>query len=359
MPRTLKKKKSPSRKTKKHSKSVSKSKSRSKSISIKKQGSYSPTVNRNLGTINYDTPVKDIQMKYRMIKAGRKMYHWTNKPLHKILIKNMLSKKKINHKNVIGPKQIQANCWFNSFFIMFFISDKGRKFSKTLRKLMITGKRMNGKDIPIKMKWPMFLLNLFIDVSLTGEKNMYSSETRNLNTNRLIKSIHKILRSDGHYAPAVKDAGNPLSYYKSITNYLYGYSKQDIRVISFIVAKNPFSANFPSFLLHLENPPHIIMAEIYRDYAPDIKKPLSFMVGKYKYTLDSVGLIDNKGDHFSAYVHLNKKQYYFDGESNSRLVPFQWKPKLNKNADWNTSHFKQTLFNFKVGYGCYVYYREK
>ena len=356
-PRTLKKKKSSFRKTKKRS--VSKSRSKSKSMSIAKVGSYSPTVNRHLGTINYDTPVKDIQMKYRMIKVGRKMYHWTNKPLHKILIKNMLSKKKINHKNVIGPKQLQANCWFNCFFTMFFISDKGRKFSKAMRKLMITGKKMNGRDIPEKMKWPMFLLNIFIDVALTGEKNMYSSETRNLNTNRLIKSIHKILRSDGHYAPAVEDAGNPLSYYKVMTNYLYGYSKRDLRMISFIVEKKSFMANLPLFLRHTDNPPHIIMAEIYSDDAPHIKKPLGFLIGKYKYKLDSVGLIDNKGHHFSAYLHLNKRQYYFDGESNSPLVPFQWKPKLNKNVNWNTSDFKQTVFNFKVGYGCYIYYRER
>tara|TARA_Y100000389_G_scaffold197507_1_gene232226 strand:- start:39 stop:1097 length:1059 start_codon:yes stop_codon:yes gene_type:complete len=350
-PRTLKKKKSSHRKTKKRSVS--------KPRSITKIGSYSPTVNRHLGTINYDTPVKDIQMKYRMIKAGRKMYHWTNKPLHKILIKNMLSKKKINHKNVIGPKQLQANCWFNCFFTMFFISDKGRKFSKSMRKLMITGKKMNGQDIPAKMKWPMFLLNIFIDVALTGEKNTYSSETRNLNTNRLIKSIHKILRSDGHYAPAVEDAGNPLSYYKALTNYLYGYRKRDLRMISFIVEKKSFMANLPLFLRHTDNPPHIIMAEIYSDDAPHIKKPQSFTIGKYKYKLDSVGLIDNNGHHFSAYIHLNKKQYYFDGESNSPLVPFQWKPKLNKNVNWNTSDFKQTVFNFKVGYGCYIYYREK
>lgn len=352
-PRTLKKKKSSFRKTKR-----SVSKSMSKSRSIAKVGSYSPTINRDLGTINYDTPVKDIQMKYRMIKAGRKMYHWTNKPLHKILIKNMLSKKKIDHKNVIGPKQLQANCWFNCFFMMFFISDKGRKFSKALRKLMITGKRMNGQNIPPKIKWPMFLLNLFVDVSLTGEKNMYSSETRNLDTNRLIKSIHKILRGDNHYAPAVKDAGNPLSYYKALTNYLYGYSNQGVRMFSFVVEKKSFTENIPLFVHKTDNPPHIVIAQIYRDDAPHIKKPLSITIGKYKYKLDSVGLIDNKGGHFSAYVHLNKKQYYFDGESNSPLVPFQWKPKLNKNVDWNTSHFKQTLFNFKVGYGCYVYYRE-
>ena len=31
----------------------------------------------------------------------------------------------------IITRQAQSNCWFNTMFVMFFISDKGRKFFST------------------------------------------------------------------------------------------------------------------------------------------------------------------------------------------------------------------------------------
>ena len=56
------------------------------------------------------------------------------------MLKNLNVKaKKINYDLILAPKQALSNCWFNVFFMTFFISDKGRKFFRYLRKSMITG----------------------------------------------------------------------------------------------------------------------------------------------------------------------------------------------------------------------------
>ena len=46
----------------------------------------------------------------------------------------LLLKKNVNAENIIGPKQIKSNCWFNTFLMVFFVSDKGRKFHRFLEK---------------------------------------------------------------------------------------------------------------------------------------------------------------------------------------------------------------------------------
>ena len=49
---------------------------------------------------------------------------------------------------VVAPKQLRSNCWFNVFFMVFFISDKGRSFFRHLRQTMITGvKSVNNEQI--------------------------------------------------------------------------------------------------------------------------------------------------------------------------------------------------------------------
>ena len=52
----------------------------------------------------------------------------------------LLLQTKINPENIIGPKQYKSNCWFNVFLMIFFVSDKGRKFHRFFRKAMIEGK---------------------------------------------------------------------------------------------------------------------------------------------------------------------------------------------------------------------------
>ena len=84
------------------------------------------------------------------------------------------------------PIQSQSNCWFNAFFVTFFVSDKGRKFFHFLRQLMIEGKQKDGSKIPEKICNAFALLNFGIDACLTGNKFAYE-----LNTNSIIHELYK------------------------------------------------------------------------------------------------------------------------------------------------------------------------
>ena len=70
----------------------------------------------------------------------------------KFLLNNLKTSKNINCGDIIPPKQVLSNCWFNTFFVTFFISDKGRKFFRYLRKSMITGILPNKEPIDKNMK---------------------------------------------------------------------------------------------------------------------------------------------------------------------------------------------------------------
>jgi hypothetical protein len=326
-----------------------------------KSRSYSPSLNNQLGTPNSKTPLPDLQMKYRVIAMGNKMYNWKSLELRKLLLKNVLSNKKIKPTDIIGPKQMDANCWFNTFVTSYFISDKGRKFSKPLRKLMITGKKMDGSNIDTDLRWPMFLLNLYIELFLTGKANSFSTQTNNLNTNQIIKSIYNQigLLED---IEDVGDAGNPVMFYKALIGYLNREGEQVSSENSLFLRIWDFDIDAIDEIKDLGKSGYDIGAQhmiiIQSDEKNKKKTPLQFSIGKKVYKLDSVILRDTRGAHFSSYLHLNKKSYYFDGENEPTIVPFNWKGYLNTNKYWKTSKLN-TKFNFQKGYGLYIYYRTK
>ena len=110
------------------------------------------------------------------------------KEISKLLIDNIVKYKKINPVKIIPPRQCSSNCWFNVLFMMHFISDKGRKFFKPLRLLMINGNYdtnlVQTTDIK-RFKKALFLFNIAIDSVLTG-----SSFSNNMDTNQLIMDIY-------------------------------------------------------------------------------------------------------------------------------------------------------------------------
>ena len=109
---------------------------------------------------------------------------------------------------------------FKSFFVTFFISDKGRKFFKFFRQLMIKGETINKIQIPRKLKEAFFILNIAIEAA---QNHILSDLAYNFNTNLLIKKIHNIINHNknfGHHVPDVNESGNPLDYYLTIINYL-------------------------------------------------------------------------------------------------------------------------------------------
>ena len=106
--------------------------------------------------------------------------------VRKKMLKNLTSKKKINCNQIVMPNQLLSNCWFNTFFVSFFISDKGFKFFKHLRKQMIKGRTLDNTLIkPAKLRRSLLLLNYYIELSIS--KFLKSRIlARDLNTNAII-----------------------------------------------------------------------------------------------------------------------------------------------------------------------------
>ena len=81
----------------------------------------------------------------------------------KKLLHNLRSSKHLDCSRFIAPKQFNSNCWFNTMFVSFFISDYGRKFFSYFRQMMILGNSIRIKgtiDIKPAMRKALFNLNL-------------------------------------------------------------------------------------------------------------------------------------------------------------------------------------------------------
>jgi hypothetical protein len=126
-------------------------------------------------------------------------------------------------------------------FVTFFFSDKGRKFFRFFRELMITGKKIDSTLIPEKIAKIFFILNLFIEASYnqTSKSNILfdkiNSLTDKLNTNYFVYHIYAIINkstksinpdllisnsNEIYDIPNIEDPGNPLTYYETILKYL-------------------------------------------------------------------------------------------------------------------------------------------
>jgi hypothetical protein len=103
------------------------------------KNSYSPTINQELVTL-VSIPRKDLldcntenafNLKVPLkigIPGTNKCFDYFTKEAKKFLLNNLAADKHIDTKKIIPPIQFQSNCWFNAFFVTFFVSDKGRKF---------------------------------------------------------------------------------------------------------------------------------------------------------------------------------------------------------------------------------------
>ena len=98
---------------------------------------FSPSINQRIlqektENVKKQTNIFSCQKDYIPIKKGgstQTCSHFQNPIVQKIMLENLLSKDKINCHKITAPKQLLANCWFNVFFICFFISDKGSENS--------------------------------------------------------------------------------------------------------------------------------------------------------------------------------------------------------------------------------------
>jgi len=314
-------------------------------IRSKQSWEYSPTVNkvlRSLKTRSPDAQVfacgeKEISIATR---KGRKCVHWESNEAQRAMLRNLNSKKPIVCNNIIAPKQLRGNCWFNTFFMCCFISDKGRKFFRFLRQTMITGVLPDGKAISKKLTWPLFLMNKCIDASLRGE-NDTTRYAWLMDTNLIIKNVYKALtpaQIKRYDIPKVGDAGHPLLFYAGLIQLLTGKAPDARRsILSIQEFSNVHHTHIESRLSwFFKTLPSIIAYELDDDTSKSdkIKRPLKLHFqhrGKsVTYVLDSAMLRDVSKKHFTAYITCGGNDYSFDGASFSRLEPFPWREKLNR-----------------------------
>ena len=376
--------------------------------------SYSPSINKKLQVKSLRSLTKkNIYPCNNLLKIniGTKKkpncQNFNNSKVKKLMLKNLKASKHLKPELFIAPKQLIANCWFNTMFVTFFFSDKGRKFFRFFRELMIKGVKVDGTKIEDKkLRELFFIFNLFIEASynqgqniknktknnklkkkiknnktknkkaqnkgLLKKDNLYEKIkilTNNLQTNYLIKVIYERINNKIYNSiPDVNDAGNPVNYYKALINYLnYDVLKilemdieNNVNINYFINNKFEYINTIPDIIIinDMESKSHY-------DNEYYFKNILSNK--SYLYKLDSI-ILTNKGffkpktnKHFVSVCTINKKGYKFDGDSYSRLSRFEWKDLINVNKDWDFVENKNYIsekYNFTKGYKILFYYRE-
>jgi len=364
--------------------------------------SYSPSINKKIERLsilphkNIMGTCKENEMYIPLKTKGKKCMGWKSKKAQKYLLDNIKSKKKIIPANIRGPFQNRSNCWFNTFFMLFFISDKGRKFMKAFRESMITGKFHNQKkSIPVKIQYPFWLLNKMITASLVGDKDP-ESYWRHMDTNSVIKEIYKKLKKYNKgemigYTTLTKpgQSGNPIDLFIAIFNYFSRHTGNSrcfgLQTIIYTKYNSYIGMGIKeseTYKQIVKIKPHIIILEITdkhdkeSDNEPtkangkipgtdkyaqvkDYEKKLHYKFGDMEYTLDSMGIRDINQHHICALVTLNKKDYMFDGENNITIQRQDWKKLLNKNQDFKITPRIPETYNLTKGYQCLLYYRSK
>jgi hypothetical protein len=333
-----------------------------------KKGSYSPTINKELVTLkSIDredlmdcNTAEAFKLKESLqIGVNGKCYYYYMPEANRFLLQNLAANKHIDAKKVVPPIQSQSNCWFNAMFVTFFVSDKGRKFFHFLRQLMIEGKQKDGTAIPTKLRDAFALLNFGVDACLTGNEFAYK-----LNTNSIIHLLYKGIpdtyKQKYPYIVDIDEAGNPLLYYSSIINYL---NNSSIQLLFVRGANSKWKDVVTEAVMKMPHLPHIIVLEIYDEMASEFnKKPISFSVKDARYEIDSAVVRDVSQQHFCSMITCEDKEMGYDGASFNRLVPLDWKNRMNSNIEWEfegTKNYDGTLlkWDFMKSYQLLMYYR--
>ena len=336
--------------------------------------SYSPTINQDLVTLK-SVPRKELldcnmdaafnfkeplQIGIRGKLFGKTCYYYYTPEAKKFLLKNLSADKHIDPNKIITPIQSQSNCWFNAMFVTFFVSDKGRKFFHFLRQLMIEGKQKDNTVIPDKLRDAFALLNFGIDACLTGNEYAYK-----LNTNNIIHSLYKSIpdsyKRNQPYIVDMDRAGNPLLYYIGIISYL---NNRSIQVLLIRHADSKWKDKIVETVSKMRHLPHIIVLEVFEGESREFnKKPFSFTVNDAKYEIDSAVVRDISKQHFCATIACERKEMGYDGASFHRIVPMEWKHKLNSDVNWqfegtnDSDGITPLEWNFTKSYQLLMYYR--
>jgi len=340
---------------------------------ISDSGSYSPTINRDL-TALVSIPREDIygcnleaayQLKEPLkIEIPGKYRNNMCVPYYlpeaeEVLLKNLKANKHVNPSKIVPPVQSHGNCWFNAFFVTFFVSDKGRKFFHFFRQLMIKGIQKDKSPIPDNLRNAFALLNYGVDNCLRGTDFAYELDTNSIIV-ELFKEIPDNYKIKNPDIVDIDAAGNPMLYYMAIIKYLDNNSIQPLVVRG---ADDNWKTTISNVVGNMSHLPHFIVLEFFENEAQQYdKKPVTFKINNAKYSLDSAVIRDTEKEHFCALITCEGKQMGYDGMSFHRLVPFPWKNNINSNVTWKfegSMHAdgRPMQWNFRKSYQMLIYYR--
>ena len=330
------------------------------------------------GSPNYNKPSGPIKVRIGSNDEGPICANWNTKAARAVLLDNLYTEPSDCH-SVTAPLQKHANCWFNTMFMVFFASDKGRKFFRFFRAQMIKGVRFQRaaqkgekpkevKITPPSLAKAFFLLNAAIEASMDTGANV----AHLMDTNNLIASIYTAInRGRSHKAQNVmnvKQAGNPLTYYIALVEYLGGTLNQhQIRIRRINLAM--IGGVIPS-KMYASTLPDIAVFEMSDDSGPSMTKPIPRIISikgrdgeEHRYGLDAAMVRDTEKQHYCALISCGGKGYGFDGGSFSRLTKVKWHEFThNPSRSWTFegskfSSGKQIRWSFSSAYAYLFYYR--
>lgn len=361
-----------------------------KSVKSAKHKSYSPWINKKLvvhslktltpQTLKLCDDLLTINIK---INNNYVCKNYNDLIVKKILLYNLRASKHLNVHRFIPPIQLLSNCWFNTMYVSFFFSDKGRKFFRFFRELMIIGRKLDNSPLPTTIAKLFFILNLFIEASYNQTSkshtfyNKITSLSNKMNTNYFIYHIYKILKNDPksinpnilinnnnkmYDIPNIDEAGNPITYYEGILSYL------NYNMLKFMKHKLVSKQPIAKLIQDSFNIPDIIIIEDFQSNTV-FETNYNFIDISNKthnYVLDSI-ILTNKdhfdpkaNSHFVSVLTINTKSYKYDGSSTSKLEPFNWKKLINSNKNWSFKEnpkYEPEQYNFTKGYKILFYYR--
>lgn len=319
-----------------------------------------------LSTRKYNPYDKLSEIKYFHDPKTNKIYNINTQKcqIQQLLLHNLTKKTHLNPSKLILPKQKCTNCWFNVLFVIYFISDKGRLFTKPIRYSIVKNEYnkqpINNANLT-KLSHALFMLNLAIEACSTG-----STIARRINTNEIIQNIYDSIFIKPHWLVQSGEFGNALEYYTGLITFLYPTNQNPISV-------KIHDEHFKNYILNNKTInistklPHIFIIEISDEESKNIKhKKTSLTIQSMfnntsaKYSLDSVCIRDIEQQHVGCLFSLNKNGYMFDGESKKIAKKLHWNTNSFINSDFNFSIDPSAAqFNFRKGYQILYYYRAK
>lgn len=294
-----------------------------------------------------------------MIKARNKCVSASSQEGRDILLNNFKSEKTIRCSHIIAPMQSHTNCWFNTMFMCFFVSDKGRKFMRFFREMMIKGESARGVKIsPPELSEALILFSAAIDACY-NRNNRSENLGLALNTNNIITSIYSSVSGDFEGIKDIDQYGNPYKFYRDLMMYLG--SEQALKIVK-MDDKNNVN-NFLSMAGTSQTDPDVVIITLSDFGDSDTAHPneinkirTDVTFNGHHYNLDAAIARDVTKNHFCCGITCNRRPMMFDGSAFSKLVGRNWKHWLNRDYEWSVGNTNMR-WNFKHGYSMLFYYR--